>query len=226
MKDISPPNFVALRPFFDGLILSGKFEQAWTVWQDLIRTGVVPRPSAGNQVNLVFNGDFEQAPLNGGFDWSYREQPYLDVDFQSVATSDRGRCLQLDFTVSHNVDYEPVYQFIPVAPRQTYMLTAAVRSEGITSDSGPRLRVLDAKCRGCVDVSTESVVGTRDWSPASITFTTGDETRFVQLSVWRPRGRTYPMDISGHFWLDKVVLLPAHGPGAQNSPVVAQPASR
>jgi len=217
MKDATPASFADVRPFFDGLLQSGRFVQAGAAWQDLIRTGVVHRPSAGNPANLVFNGDFEQAPLNGGFDWTFRDEPYLEVDSQSPAAPDGGRCLRLDFTVSHNEEHEPVYQFVPVAPRQAYTLTAYVRSEGLTSDSGPRLRVLDAVCPRCLEVATEPVVGTRDWSPVSLTFTTGNESRFVRLSVWRPRGRTFPMDISGRFWLDKVVLLPVNDRGAANS---------
>ena len=224
MRDASPPAFAAIRPFLDSLIQSGRFAPAWTVWQNLIQTGVVRRPPAENPANRVFNGDFEQAPLNGGFDWTFREEPFLEVDAQSPAAPEGGRCLRLDFTVSHNEDYEPVSQFVPVAPEQSYTLTAYVRSESLTSDSGPRLRVLEAACPRCLDVSTESVVGTKDWSPTSVTFTTGSETRFVRLSVWRPRGRTFPMDISGRFWLDKVVLMPVNGRGAADS-AIAPPAA-
>ena len=111
-----------------------------------------------------------------------------------------------------------------MAPQQSYTLTAYGRSESLTSDSGPRLRVLDAACPRCLNVSTESVVGTKDWSPATVTFTTGSETRFVRLSVWRPRGRTFPMDISGRSWLDKVVLVPVNDRGAADS-AIAPPAA-
>jgi len=156
----------------------------------------------------------------------YREQPYLGVDVQSSGGLDGGRCLRLDFRVSHNEDYEAVQEFIPVVPRQTYTLSAYVRAEDITSDSGPRLRVLDVACPRCLEASTGSVVGTRDWSPASVTFTTGNETQFVRLSVWRPRGRAYPMEITGRFWLDKIVLLPVNDPGAPNSVVAPQGAPR
>ena len=219
MKEASPPSFLAVRPFLASLIQSGKFGEAWTVWQDLIRTGVVSQPPTRNSENLVYNGDFEQVPLNGGFDWMYREQPYLAVDVQSLGSPDGGRCLRLDFTVSQNQEYEPVQEFVAVMPRQSYTISGYVRAQDITSDSGPRLRVVDAACPHCLEVSTESVVGTRDWSPTSVTFTTGAETRFVRLSVWRPRSRTYPMEISGNFWLDRIMLSPAQEPGAPN-PVV------
>jgi tetratricopeptide (TPR) repeat protein len=209
MKDAPPRAFADVRPFLDTLIRSGGPSRAWMVWQDLIRAGVVRRPAPGNPANLVFNGDFEQAPLNGGFDWAFRDEPYLELDAQSRGALDGGRCLRVDFTVSHNDEHEPVSQYVPVAPQRTYALTAYVRAEGITSDSGPRLRVLDAVCPRCLEVATEPVVGTRDWGPVSLTFTTGSESHFVRLSVWRPRGRTFPMDISGRFWLDKVVLVPA-----------------
>jgi hypothetical protein len=37
-------------------------------------------------------------------------------------------------------------------------------------------------------------------------FSTGAETQAVRLSVWRPPSRTFPMEISGSFWLDGVSL--------------------
>jgi tetratricopeptide (TPR) repeat protein len=209
LKDAPPPAFADVRPFLSALIQSGRPARAWLVWQDLIRSGVVRRPAPDNPANLVFNGDFEQAPLNGGFDWTFRDEPYLELAAQSPGAVNGSRCLRVDFTVGHNDEHEPVSQYIPVAPQQTYTLSAYVRAEAITSDSGPRLRVLDAACPRCLEAVTDPVVGTRDWGMISLTFTTGDESRFVRLSVWRPRARTFPMDISGRFWLDKVALVAA-----------------
>ncbi len=49
----------------------------------------------------------------------------------------------MEFTVSRNDQYVPLYELVPVAPNQVYLLTAYVRSQDITSDSGPRLQVQD-----------------------------------------------------------------------------------
>ena len=100
---------------------------------------------------LVFNGGFEQEPLNAGFDWRFAQQPYLTLDFFDATAHTGARSFRADFTVPQNSEYEPVYQLVPVVPGQTYELSAYVKSEAITSDSGPRLRVLDPKCLVCLD---------------------------------------------------------------------------
>src|SRR5258707_1369152 len=72
-------------------------------------------------------------------------------------------CLYLNFTVPQNLEYEPVYEIIPVKPHQLYSLSAYVRSQDITSDSGPRLRVIDPQCATCITAMTPSVIETRAW---------------------------------------------------------------
>jgi hypothetical protein len=52
-----------------------------------------------------------------------------------------------------------------------------------------------------------------------LTFTTGPETQTVRISIWRPRGRTFPMGISGTFWVDSVSLKDI-GPAAERAPAV------
>src|SRR5207244_5031922 len=105
-----------------------------------------------------------------------------------------------------NEEYEPVFQYVPVLPNRSYVLSAYVRSEEITSDSGPRLRVADAACESCLNASGDGTVATTSWHPVKLSFTTTPSTMVVKVSVWRPRGQTYPMTISGKFWLDSVSL--------------------
>jgi hypothetical protein len=81
-----------------------------------------------------------------------------------------------------------------------------VRSEEITSDSGPRLRIVDPACSECLDVSTEATLGTTGWHQVRLSFTPGAQTEFVRLSVWRPRSRSFPAEISGQWWVDAVSL--------------------
>jgi hypothetical protein len=176
------------------------------VWQDLGRLGIVKKPASEDRDNLIFNADFAQAPLNAGFDWRFPKVPYLSLDFSDSGGYRGGRCLRLDFTVGQNDEYEAAYQIVPVAPNQAYVLTAYTRSESITSDSGPRLRVLDPACGACLDVSTETTVGTTPWHAVSLMFSTGPHAQVVRVSVWRPRSRSFPMEITGTFWLDAVSL--------------------
>ena len=192
--------------YVDRLLENQEYGEAKRVWSDLQKAGVVPANASDG--NLVFNPNFEQKLLNGGFDWRVHQEPFVDFDLPQSGFCKDNRCLYLNFSVPHNSDYEPAFEIVPVNPHQTYALSAFVRSQDITSDSGPRLRVIDVQCPTCLDVSTPAALETRAWHKVDITFTTGPNTQAIKLSVWRPRSRVFPMEISGEFWLDSVSLKP------------------
>jgi hypothetical protein len=204
-------------PYLEQLLGLGRWEEAQGVWRDLEKLGVVSSSAAGEEGNLVYNGDFEQTPLDVGFDWRNQPSPYIALDFSDPSAHSGKHCLRIDFTVSRNEEYLPLYQLVPVASKQAYLLTAYVRSQDITSDSGPRLQVLDTlHYSGGTNAVSEPTVGTTPWHPLSLQFCTGPDTKIVQLSVIRVRGRTFPTEITGSFWLDTVVLK-ALGSGADSA---------
>jgi hypothetical protein len=197
-------------PYLDRLIAWGRINESVNVWQDLERLGIV-KPGSGKD-NLIFNGDFERPPLKSGFDWRTGNTTYLAVDFSAPQAYHRDHCLRIDFTVSRNDEYEPVFQIVPVLPRQTYELEAFVRTQDITSDSGLCLRVHDIQPGGFPDAVTETSVGTTPWHPVRLSFTTGPHTEAVQVSFWRPRSRVFPTEILGTAWGDAVSLRPQRSP--------------
>ena len=199
--------------YLNRLIALGRGQEASGVWQDLQRLGVIVKPMSNDPDNLVFNGDFEQDPLNAGFDWRYGDVPYLSRDFADPTAYHGARCLRLDFPVRRNDEYLALYQFVPVAPNRSYLLALHARSQNITSDSGPRLRVVDLRCPTCLTAFSEGTTGTTPWHEVQLRFSTGSQTRLVHLSIFRLRSRTFPMDITGSFWLDDVVLKPANSDG-------------
>jgi tetratricopeptide (TPR) repeat protein len=198
--------FPLAAPYLRRLFDLQRYEAAARVWGDLERLGVVRRSADEDQGNLIFNGGFEQPPLDAGFDWIYSDVPYLGVDFADSQAYQGKRCLRLDFTVPRNEEYQPVYTFAPVQPGRAYRFQFYARSENIESDSGPRLRVFDPLCLSCLDVASETTVGTTPWHPVGLNFTASSQTKVVQIALWRPRGRTFPNEISGTFWLDAVSL--------------------
>ena len=66
------------------------------------------------------------------------------------------------------------------------------------------------------NVMSETTVGTTPWHQISLKFCTGPDTKLVQLSVIRVRGRTFPTEITGSFWLDTVVLK-SLGPASESA---------
>jgi len=198
--------FGAVSSYLDRLLSHGRYEEARAVWSSLEQHGVVAQPAGSEPDNLVFNGGFEQPPLGAGFDWRSEPAGYASVDFADASPYAGAHCLRLDFPLGQNDDFEPVYQIVPVIANQAYTLAAYVRSRDITSSSGPRLRVTDPDCAACLDAVTEATLGSTPWHRLALCFSTGAQTQVVRLSVWRPRSRAFPMDISGSFWLDAVSL--------------------
>jgi tetratricopeptide (TPR) repeat protein len=196
--------FAAVQPYLERLLTRGRYPEAQAVWRYLEQQRIIATPADSSDGNLVFNGGFEQAPLEAGFDWRSMPSSYVYLDFSDSSAYHGARCLRLDFPVGQNDEFEPVYQIMPVVSGRSYTLAAYVRTSDITSDSGPRLRVVDAECPTCLDVSTASTVGTTPWHPIMVKFSTGAQTRAARLSVWRPRSRTFPMEMSGTLWIDDV----------------------
>jgi tetratricopeptide (TPR) repeat protein len=195
--------------YVDQLMANAHYTESAAVWSYARSSIAKQNEEVLTEPNLIFNGSFEHQPLNSGLDWHYAHQPYVEVSFSDLAAKG-GHALKSDFTVPQNTEYELAYQFVPVEPNHSYHLSALVKTQSISSDSGPRLRVLDPRCNACLDTSTEGTTGTTEWHPITTQFSTGPTTDMVRLSVWRPRSRVYPTEITGQLWLDDVSLVPAN----------------
>jgi hypothetical protein len=203
------PSFEDVKSYLQDLLRAQRYGEAANLWRDLLRLGTIGQTDGDDKNNLVFNGSFERPVLNAGFDWHPVLAGFVAVDFSDHTAHTGKYALRVDYTVPQNGEGEAAYELIPVAPNQKYVLTAYSRSHDLTSNSGPRLRVQDAKCPECLDVTTDTTVGTTPWHQLKLSFSTGPKAEVLRLSVWRSRGRTFPMDISGSFWLDSVSLTAA-----------------
>lgn len=190
-------------PYLNALQSHAQLPQTVDVWRDLQRMHAVP---AQEEANLAFNGGFEFGPSNVGLDWHYQQQRFVQLNFSDSSADTGTRSLRIDFTSSSNEQLNLLEQLVPVAGRGTYQVSAAVRSQSISSACGPRLRIQDFLCSSCIDVSTEGTVGTSGFHKVSTTFSVGPQTRFLRLSIYRPRCRTYPVEITGQFWIDSINL--------------------
>lgn len=207
----APFDFSLAGPYLEKLISTGRIAQAAGVWHGLERLGILSGGGAETG-NLVFNPGFEKNPMNAGFGWRVQDVPYITAEFGDPSAHNGVRCLRIDYAVPENEASEPVSQLIPVFGNQTYRLTAWVRSQGITSNSGPGLLVTDPQHAGCLTAQTRGAEGTAPWHEVSVTFSTCAHTSLVRLAVWRPRADAFPNRISGYFWLDDVSLEPESRP--------------
>jgi tetratricopeptide (TPR) repeat protein len=200
------PNLSLVKPFLDFLIDHDQIQDAGTVWTDLQHSGVIPAAPAGQSANLLYNGDFEGEPLNTGFDWRISDSQDLEYDFSDPSAHQGAKCLRIEFPIGRNADYDLLDQVVRIKPNTRYQLTAYVRSENLTSNSGPRLRAIELGCENCPPRTSAPTVGTTPWHPIDVEFLTQPQTQAVRISFWRPQDLVSSRDITGKVWLDDVTL--------------------
>lgn len=207
------PDLAWVRPFLDMLIDHDQIDDARKVWDDLQHASIVPAMQGGDAANLLYNGGFEREPLNTGFDWRSSDSPDLIFDWSDSSAYQGSKCLHIDFPLGRNAEYELVNQVVPIRPNTSYQVTAYVRSQDLTSDSGPRLRVIQLGCADCDVRTSEPTVGSTPWHPVDVEFLTRPQTQAIRVSFWRPVDHVTSRDITGSVWLDDVTLRAVESPG-------------
>jgi tetratricopeptide (TPR) repeat protein len=198
-----------ISPYIDNLILAQRPDEAYQVWSNLQQRGLIGYSSSPSQKNLISNSDFEDELLNKGFVWRIIpvEGAYAGLDTSTYRSPNHA--LLVRFTGKANLRYQNVYQFVKVAPGQSYRLQAFMKTEGITTDSGPRLEVTDFYDPKALDKFTDDLIGTTDgWVPLLLDFTTGPKTELVAVKLVRFPSTKFDNLIAGKVWLDDVELAP------------------
>jgi hypothetical protein len=208
-------------PYLDALIQHhdvDRLTEAWSALSARFPQEIAARESAPN---LITNGNFAFAPLNGGLDWRIIPVQGAAVTVDPSTGVDAGKSLRINFDGTQNLDYAHVLQYVPVTPNTSYKFSAYIRTQGISTDSGPRFVLQDAydpaeladvtsKSANPIrfSTSTESVTGTSDWSPHQLEFKTTASTRLLIVKVARPVSHKFDNKLAGTVWIARVTLLP------------------
>jgi hypothetical protein len=201
-----PINFDAACRYFDALLYAHRVDALVLVWASL--TGRDP-DRFGRQAdskNRITNGGFEDLMVNGGFSWRLAPIGGADSSLDTEIVHDGSRSLLVHFDGKHNLEFAHVMQYVPVEPDTHYRFVAYTRSEGITTDSGPRITVYDAYDRTALAMETQSLIGTTSWQEQRLEFRTGSKTRLLVVQVARPPSRKLDNQIAGSLWLDDFSL--------------------
>jgi hypothetical protein len=206
------PHLSMVKPFLDFLVDHNQIQDASTVWNDLEHAGVIPPRPPSQTANLLYDGNFEGPRLDAGFDWRINDSLDLVFDFADPSAYKGAKCVRIEFAVGRNADYDLLSQVVPIKPNTRYELTAYVRSENITSTSGPRLRVVEMGCENCAARTSDPTMGTTSWHPVEVAFMPQPQTQAVRISFWRAPDQTYNSEITGLVWLDSVTLRAVESP--------------
>jgi hypothetical protein len=199
------PRYAA--PYMEGLFGAGQPEQAYEVWTTLKKRGLVSDPTAPD--NLVSDGDFESELLNFGFGWRESAVPGVYVGLDPTTFRSGGHSLVITFPGTSNLFYEGVSHIVPVTPGVAYETRVFMKTEKITTDSGPRLEVQFPFNPGVKPLFSDQLTGSNAaWTPLTIRFTPNESTHFVRLCIARLPSEKLDNLISGKVWADDVSLTP------------------
>jgi len=195
-------------PLLEMLIQFGHADDAQTVWkQALPAAGFASNPDSGG--SLVWNGGFEQALLNGGFDWRVVPVEGAKMTWDGQIFHTGRRSLRVDFNGTSNVDFHHVRQYVVVQPATRYRFSASLRSEQLTTDSGIDFEIRDVSRPGNPSLRTPDVLGTQAWTQEAIEMETGPDTRILELVLERAPSAKLANKIQGTAWIDDVALVPS-----------------
>jgi hypothetical protein len=199
------PNRAAL--YFDSLIGAKQLRDAERVWNDLLRKNVIHAQYTRQESNLLLNGSFEEDFLNMGFDWRISSTDGVAAGRDQTTFHSPGHSLIVLFDAKQNVFSRNVWQFVPVKPGHAYRLRGFIKTEGITTDSGPRIEVRDAYDAHLLEKFSEDVTGSSmGWVPLTLEFTASPKTQLIIVSITRfPSGKLDNL-IQGKAWADDLSM--------------------
>jgi hypothetical protein len=205
-------------PYLGYLIQQDQADEAKTVWAQTIAASGWPSAAPPDN-SLVWNGGFEYEIANGGFDWYLNPATLIGASMGIDTTTFHSgkRSLRVEFTGSSNLDFHHVSQFVAVKPMTRYHFRAYVRTEEISTESGPRFLIYDPQHPNDLEVRTDDLTGTQPWTPLEVDFTTGPHTHILLIQLRRIPSRLFDNKLSGTVWVDDVSLTPALEAPAQTS---------
>lgn len=195
-------------PFLRELIDEDRSEEARRVWlEDITVTGISRKPQPDG--SLIWDGGFTQAFTNGGLGWQWDSPLGVAIDFDAPRIPSVTRSVRLDFGGGNNTDLGAPFQYVAVEPNRAYHFRAYLKTDRITTESGMRFSILDPHHPAAVNVTTDNLTGSNPWNAADADFSTGPETHFLLLRLYRSPSRLFENKLSGTVWIADVSLIPS-----------------
>lgn len=195
--------------YLDYLIRTRHLAEAAKAWDDLRRRGSLPGPAAAPE--LLHNADLRAPILNGGFDWRIEPVAHVSVALAPGRRGEQPPAVVIRFSGEHNLYYHGFYQYAVVESNRSYRFQTWLRTENITTESGPRLEVTDVYDVGSVLARSPGMVGTSEWAQEEVEFRTGPQTRLVRVGIARLPSRRLSSQIRGAVFVTEFSLQPLRG---------------
>jgi O-antigen ligase len=191
------------RDYIDFLMSKGAPEAAAHAW-----ARYAGRRSAGYpDANRIFNGDFEADPAGSRFDWTIDPRQGTAIGFDRDSPYSGARSLRIQFDGTGNVTDMSIQQAVFLSPG-AYRFRAYVRTKDVSTDQGVGFRLVRDEAPNQLDVTTEDIKGTNDWTLVERAFAAPPGGALVRVSVVRRPSLKFDNLIRGTAWIDQVSIRP------------------
>jgi tetratricopeptide (TPR) repeat protein len=187
--------------YFDYLLKEQDVATFSRAWRELARLAPEMRAYLPND-NLIVNSGFEQPPLNWGFGWRYQTSDHIAVGVDDKVAHSGSHSLSLSYDGDHA--YMAGWtQYVPVEANADYDFSAWIKSENVTTSSGPRIALVDA-FSGANLLLTDDVLDTHPWHELKGTLRVPADTQLLAVQIVRAPANTR---IRGQIWIDDLRLV-------------------
>jgi hypothetical protein len=187
--------------YFEFLIRQKAVDHAVMVWQQTANTfGLTSYLPSSN--NLIVNGSFNLAVLNGGLDWHYQKQDSVRLTLDPNNAHSGRTSLAISFDGPGVVD-AGVYQFIAVQPNTTYNFSGYYKNDEMEGAGGPHFTIQDMYSQA-VYYQSDELKDAGFWKSVDGEFTTDSDCKLLVLHVRRLPERS---PIRGKLWIDDLQLI-------------------
>lgn len=180
--------------YLDFLLQHHQSGQAVQVWASYLGPHRGDYPDS----NLVFNGDFQIPPTGAPLDWKI-------AAVSGAAANRDSHGLHILFPGTENVAYSHSSQTVCVHPGE-YRFQASVRTSDLTTDEGIRFHLFDPESPARLDIYTDQLTGTSNWTEITKTLTIPSATALLVVEVCRKSSWKSNNKIGGEVWITAVSL--------------------
>jgi len=190
------------REYVSFLVGQNHFYSATRAWAEYLGS----RRNGYLESNWLWNGDFEidQSESPPELNWRLGGNG-VEVARDADVKHSGAYSLRIRFDGMQNLTDAQVEQRAYAMPGQ-YRFEAYLKSQELTTDQGISLRIFDTTGASRLDVKTEPLLGTHDWTKVSLNLCVPSNNKSLVVSVVRQPSLKFDKLIKGTLWLDSVNL--------------------
>src|SRR5207249_300446 len=152
-----------------------------------------------------FNGGFESDPTGNRFDWHIDARSGMAIELDEAVRASGRRSLRIRFDGTQNPGDIGVDETV-FLPAGRYRIEAHVRTEEVSTDQGVAFRVVSEERPQALDVTTDNVRGSSDWTMVERVFDAPAGAGLTRVSLVRKPSLKFDNLIKGTAWIDQVSI--------------------